>query len=174
MKNYDRIAIIGNSCGGKTRLARNLAAHYRLPLIHVDQVQFMTGLKFRPYQESIQILQKEQEQQRWIIDGFGPLDILQKRLELAELIIMIDLPLWQHFFWATKRVLKSIFTGQRKELPANSSERNLKHVIKLYKTIYQIHTKMRPEMLRILSREHLQSKTLLIQDTNELNKLFKP
>lgn len=134
----------------------------------------MPGLKFRPYQESILILQKEQDQPRWIIDGFGPLDILQQRLNLADWIIMIDLPLWQHYYWAIKRVFKNIFTGQREELPANSSERNIKHVIKLFKTIYQIHTKMRPEMLRILSREPLKTKTLLLQNTDELNKLIKP
>lgn len=173
MTNYARIAIIGNTCGGKTKLARCLTKRFNLPLIHVDQIQFMPGLKFRPYQESIQILQLEQQKPHWIIDGFGPLDLLEKRLEYADWIIMIDLPLVTHYYWAFKRVLKIIFTGQRKELPPKSSERNLRHILKLFKTIDQIHTKMRPEMLRILSRNSLNHKTTLIRSVKELNKFLK-
>ena len=168
--NPSKIAIIGNSCGGKTQLSHKLAQKHNLPLIHVDQIQFMSGLKFRPFKESIEILRLEQEKSKWIIDGFGPLDILEERLKLADQIIMIDLPLKIHYFWAFKRVFKILFIGQRAELPTNSPERNFKHIIKLFKTIHQIHTKMRPEMLRILARENLKHKTTLIQDTTDLNK----
>lgn len=174
MKSISRIAIIGNSCAGKTRLANELARRYQLPLIHVDQIQFLDGLKFRPYPESIQILMAEQSKAQWIIDGFGPLDILEDRLKLADQIIMIDLPLWIHYFWALKRVIKIIFTGQRKELPPNCSERNLNHVFKLFKTIRQIHTKMRPEMLRILSRDIYKEKTTFIHSVSEWHQAFKP
>lgn len=174
MTNCSRIAIIGNTCGGKTRLAHRLAKRFSLPLIHVDQIQFMKGLKFRPYQESIQILQIEQDKPQWIIDGFGPLDILEKRLAKADWIIMIDLPKWIHYYWAVKRVIKNLFMSQRPELPPKSSERNLQHIFKLFKTIDQIHTKMRPEMLRILSRESLRHKTTIIRSVEELNIILKP
>lgn len=172
MTTYSRIAIIGNSCAGKTRLARRLAKRHGLPLVHVDQIQFMEGLKFRPYPESIRILQAEQDKPQWIIDGYGPLDILENRLQKADWVIMIDLPLWTHYFWAFKRVIKNIFLRQRKELPANSSERDLKHILKLFKTIHQVHTKMRPEMLRILSRESLKSKTTVVRTVKDLNQTF--
>ncbi|MES2803218.1 MAG: hypothetical protein V4654_12045 [Bdellovibrionota bacterium] len=167
-----KIALIGNSCGGKTRLGQSLAKKYQLPLIHVDQIQFMPGLKFRPFAESIQILKLEQAKPQWIIDGFGPLDILEERLKLADQIIMIDLPIATHYFWACKRVLKNLILIQRSELPVNSSERNWIHIVKLFKTIHQVHTKMRPEMLRILSRDAFKNKTLLIQNTKDLNQLM--
>lgn len=173
MTTYSCIAIIGNSCAGKTRLAHQLAKRYQLPLIHVDQIQFMEGLKFRPYPESIRILQAEQDKLKWIIDGFGPLDILESRLDKADWVIMIDLPLWTHYFWAAKRVVKNLFLRQRKELPLNSSERNLQHILKLFKTIHQVHTKMRPEMLRILSRESLKSKTTIVRSAKQLNQILK-
>ncbi len=172
VSSVSKIAIIGNSCGGKTRLSQSLAKKLQLPLIHVDQIQFMTGLKFRPFAESIQLLKLEQAKSEWIIDGFGPLDILEERLKLADQIIMIDLPIATHYFWATKRVLKNIFMNQRSELPPNSSERNWSHTVKLFKTIHQVHTKMRPEMLRILSRDAYKQKTLLIQNTQDLNQLM--
>lgn len=167
-----KIAIIGNTCGGKTQLSHSLAKKYQLPLIHVDEIQFMPGLKFRPFAESIQILKIEQEKPNWIIDGFGPLDILEERLKLADQIIMVDLPIATHYFWACKRVLKNLFFAQRPELPPNSSERNWSHIVKLFKTIHQIHTKMRPEMLRILSREVYIQKTVLIQNTRALNQFL--
>lgn len=167
-----KIAIIGNSCGGKTRLSHFLAKKHQLPLIHVDQIQFMPGLKFRPFAESIQILKAEQAKTSWIIDGFGPLDILEDRLKLADQIIMIDLPIATHYYWAFKRVLKNIFITQRSELPENSNERNWNHIVKLFKTIHQVHTKMRPEMLRILSREAYKQKTIIIQNTQTLNQLM--
>lgn len=173
MQNHSRITIIGNSCGGKTQVSRQLSKRYNLPLIHVDQIQFMEGLKFRPYKESIQLLQVEQDKPQWIIDGFGPLDILEDRLKKSDWIIMIDLPLWVHYWWATKRVFRNLFFTQRAELPAHSSERNLEHIFKLYKTIHQIHTKMRPEMLRILQRDQFKSKTLLVKSKQELNSLIK-
>lgn len=168
MTSPNKIAIIGNACAGKTRLSHKLRQHYNLPLTHVDQIQFTEGLKFRDYKESIHMLNAIQDSPQWIIDGFGPLDILEKRLALADRIIMIDLPLWIHYFWAIKRVVKNIFVGQRPELPANSSERSLQHIYKLFKTIYQVHTKMRPELLRILSRESLNKKTIYIRSVMEL------
>ncbi|AZZ36634.1 hypothetical protein CIK05_07470 [Bdellovibrio sp. qaytius] len=168
-----KIAVIGNSCAGKTRLSRSLSKKYKLPLIHVDQIQFTTGLKFRPFSESIEILKTEQAKSKWIIDGFGPLDILEDRLKLADQIIMIDLPIKTHYFWAVKRVLKNLFISQRAELPANSDERNLSHILKLFKTIHQVHTKMRPEMLRILARDIYKTKTVIITNTFELNRLIK-
>lgn len=167
-----KISIIGNSCGGKTRLSQSLAKKFQLPLIHVDQIQFMSGLKFRPFTESIQLLKLEQAKPKWIIDGFGPLDILEERLKLADQIIMIDLPIATHYFWAFKRVLKNIFMNQRSELPPNSSEKNWNHIVKLFKTIHQVHTKMRPEMLRILSRDAYKQKTQLIQNIKDLNRLM--
>lgn len=169
MKSFSKIAIIGNSCGGKTRLARRLAQRHLLPLVHVDQIQFMTGLRFRPFMESIKILRNEHFKSEWIIDGFGPLDILEERLQLADQVIMINLPLSTHYFWAAKRVIKNILFKQRSELPNNSSERSWNHIVKLFKTIYQVHTKMRPEMLRILAREQYKNKTVILKSVRELN-----
>ena len=173
MNKISRIAIIGNTCGGKTKLSQNLALHHSLPVVHVDQIQFMPGLVFRPFKESIEILKKEQEKSEWIIDGFGPLDILEERLKLADQIIMIDLPLKTHYFWAFKRVVKNIFQGQRKELPANCKETKFNHIVKLFKTIHQIHTKMRPEMLRILGREIYRHKTVMIKNSQDLNNFYR-
>ncbi len=150
-KTVKKIAVIGNAGGGKTTLSRRLAQFYQLPLTHVDSIQFLPGMKIRRHAESIALLEKAQAEDAWIIDGFGPLDILEKRLRLADQIIFIDLPLWRHYWWCSKRQIQSLW-APRAELPEGCHEFSLRHTLKLYKNLWQVHKKMRPELLRILSR----------------------
>lgn len=168
-----KIAVIGNACGGKTVLSRRLAELHNLPLVHVDSFQYLQNLQLRPFSETIPLLKQEQNKSAWIIDGFGPLDILEERLKLADAVVMMDWPVARHYFWAVKRVFKNIFFRQRSELPPDSSELNLRHIAKLFKTIHQIHTKMRPEMLRILNRDVLKRKTILIRDLDQWSLIYK-
>lgn len=167
-----KIAVIGNACGGKTLLSLSLAKMYQLPLTHVDSIQFMPGMTIRPYRDSIQILAEIQNLEAWIIDGYGPLDILEKRLQLADHVVFIDLPIWRHFWWCTKRQIKNLFS-KRVELPEGCSEASYSHTVKLYKTIWGVHQKMRPEMIRILNRENLKSKVRFIQNLEDWNIVFR-
>ena len=172
VKSPRKIAVIGNAGAGKTTLSRRLAKIYELPLYHVDTYQFLPDLQMRPFKETVEILIPLQEQDSWIIDGFGPLDILEKRFALADQIIFIDFPLWRHYFWATKRQFQSL-GSPRSELPKGISELNLQHVLKLYKTIRQVHEKMRPELLRILERPQNREKLLLIRTLPQWNEAAK-
>jgi hypothetical protein len=42
---------------------------------------------------------------RWIIDGFASMETLWERLEIANTLLHIDLPVLRHLWWATKRFL---------------------------------------------------------------------
>ncbi len=165
-----RLAVIGNAGAGKTTLARIIAARDQLPLTHVDSIQFVAGMNIRPHAQSIEILSQVQSQEHWIIDGYGPLDILQDRLIKAEQIIFIDLPIWRHYWWATKRQIKSLWSP-RAELPADCDDVTVKQTVKLFKSIWKVHTKMRPEILKILARENLKAKVVLIKDLSDWRKV---
>lgn len=162
-----KIAVIGNVAGGKTRLSRKISAKHNIPLTHIDSIQFLPGMIIRPMPETREIINKITSQETWLIDGFGPLDILEKRFALADRIIFIDLPLWRHLWWCCKRQLKNIYS-RRAELPDGCNELTYNHTKKLFKTIWQIHKKMRPELIRILNRDKNKPKLIWIKSVGEL------
>lgn len=165
-----KIAVVGNAGGGKTKLSRQLSSFYKLPLTHVDSIQFLPGMVIRPHKESIAILDDIQKQSAWIIDGYGPLDIIVKRFELADVIVFIDLPLWRHYWWCTKRQFCNLWS-RRDELPEDCNEATWAHTMKLYRTLWRVHKQMRPELLRIFSRESLKNKVIYIRSLQEWKKV---
>jgi adenylate kinase family enzyme len=163
-----KIAIIGNAGGGKTTLSRKLAKSLLLPLTHVDAIQFLTGMKMRPLDESRSALLAITSQEKWIIDGFGPLDLIEKRFQTADLVIFIDFPIWRHVWWCTKRQIRSLW-WKREELPEGCHEGTWGQTVKLYKTLMKVHRLMRPELIRILERENLKGKVLLVRNLKDWN-----
>jgi len=167
-----KVAVIGNAGGGKTAMSRHLADLYSLPVVHVDSIQFVSGMKIRPHKESIAILLDYEEQEKWIIDGYGPLDIIVKRFAKADKIVFIDFPLWRHYWWCTKRQIQNLWS-KRAELPEGCDERSWEHTVKLYKTLWRVHKQMRPELIRILNREHLRNKVVIVRAYSQWKALAK-
>lgn len=164
--------MIGNSGGGKTMLSRKLGDLYNIQVTHVDSIQFLPGMKIRPMDETRKILREIENQEHWFIDGYGPLDMIENRFTLADKIIFVDFPLWRHFWWCTKRQLKSFLGFKRKELPDACFDNSWAHTVKLFKTVWKVHTQMRPELIRILSRENLRNKVVFITRLDQFNYLF--
>lgn len=162
-----RIAIIGNVAGGKTRLARRLSEQTGIPLLHIDSVQFLPGMQIRPMEETREAIRDFCAQDRWLVDGYGPLDLLEPRMKLADLVIFIDLPVWRHYYWCLRRQLLSVW-WPRKELPEGCNELTWAHTRKLLQTIYEMHKRMRPELLRILDRDSYRHKTLILKNPKSL------
>ncbi|WP_413570055.1 hypothetical protein ACLWBD_06140 [Bdellovibrio sp. HCB117] len=169
--NIQKISVVGNAGGGKTALSRRLAEIHKLPLTHVDSIQFVAGMNIRPHKESISILTDVQNTDAWVIDGYGPLDIIEKRFRAADRVIFIDFPLWRHYWWCTKRQIQNLWS-RREELPEGCNEATWAHTKKLYKTLWQVHTKMRPELLRIFARENLKEKVIYVRTLREWNEIF--
>lgn len=167
-----KIAVIGNAAGGKTRISRRLGELHQVPVCHVDSHQFLPSLKLRPLEETRARVREVTAMESWLVDGYGPLDILEERLKLADVILFIDLPLRTHYFWAAKRVITN-FWSRRAELPKGVSELNLSHTLKLFQTIRRIHEKMRPEMLKILNRSEFKNKTIWIQDRKRWEQIYR-
>lgn len=84
--------VIGNSGSGKTWLATRLARHYESPVIHLDDLFWMTGSFEHPRSETEQrqLLDQARRTPRWIAEGiFGRL--AEQILPDADWLIWLDL-----------------------------------------------------------------------------------
>ncbi len=105
----NRVAVFGNTGGGKSTLSRQIAAATGLPLHILDKVQFKPGgIPVSP-EEFEQAHQEIIESETWVIDGFGNPKLLWQRLDIADTLVYIDLPIYIHFWWVTKRFVTGYF-----------------------------------------------------------------
>jgi len=98
-----RVVIIGNAGAGKSTLARKLAARRGLPHIEVDRLLWEEGWKIAP----TEVYERQHAEaiagDRWVIDGLGRRASIPDRVSRATEIILIDMPLWIHFWLAAER-----------------------------------------------------------------------
>ena len=114
-----RVAVFGNAGGGKSTLARRLAELTELPLYVLDMMQFNPGGVKVPQHEFLQAHADLLRRDEWIIDGFGNAVLAWERFAVADTLIYVDLPLWIHYNWVTKRLIKGLFANP-KGWPENS------------------------------------------------------
>ena len=107
-----RVAIIGSSGAGKSRLSRALSRILGIPVIHLDAHYWNPGWVGTPRPEWTARQQKLLEPERWIADGnYG--STLELRLSAADTVIFLDFPRWL----CTWRVLKRVWTYRREKRP---------------------------------------------------------
>ena len=101
-----KIAIIGYSGSGKSTLARKLAEQYNLPVLHFDRVQFRPNWEIRP-QASKEIMTKTflDLHDRWVIDGNYSKLSFERRMEEADVIIMLLFNRFSSLYRVTRRYL---------------------------------------------------------------------
>lgn len=167
-----KIFILGNVAAGKSRLACRLSQVLQLPLVQVDQLEFNSDLTKKPLATVRESLRAELKRESWVLDGHGPLDLLPSLLEQADVIVLLDLPHWRHYWWLLKRQLR-VFFVPRPELPQGAREWNWAHCKKLILTLQKQQKQMKPELIKILQRPEHRSKLLHIKSLGELNRLLK-
>jgi adenylate kinase family enzyme len=124
-----RVAIIGNGAGGKTTLAHALSERLRVPHHEVDAAVFRADWTRAPTSEVAHVLDAWLDDDAWVIDGFGPLACVERRLDAADTVVWIDLPLRTHLARALRRrngpplrvTLTSIARAHRRYRPTYES-----------------------------------------------------
>lgn len=141
MKIMNKVAVLGNTGGGKSTLSKRLADMTGLPWIPLDSLQYLPGGGEVPHAEFKATHDDLLQQDQWIIDGFGSLDTLWNRLDAADTLVYLDLSVLQHYWWVTKRFLAGAWVP-----PAGWPERSslLKGTLKSYATVRLCHTKLTP------------------------------
>jgi adenylate kinase family enzyme len=116
-----RVSVIGNSGGGKSTIARRLAARLAYPCVEIDTLLWLPDWRPAPVErydaEHARLIAAE----RWIIDGLGRLQSIPQRLSRSTDIVLIDLPLWMHFWLAAERQLQWA-AGDLKNPPAGIAQ----------------------------------------------------
>ena len=167
-----RVAVIGNACSGKTTLSKVLAAKFSLPIVHVDSIQFLSGMRLRSQDETRKILRAAADGECWLIDGFGPLNTIENRFEKADLIVFLRLPLWLNYWWCIKRQFWGLFV-RRAELPENCFEATIPQTLRLFRSISNVHHRMWPQLDRIFAKPEFRSKVRTVHAKAELQLLLQ-
>jgi len=104
-----RVAVFGNAGGGKSTLARRIAAATGLPLYVIDKLQFRPGGAEVPHDEYLRIHAELLRRDEWVIDGFGCVSSAWERFAAADTLVYVDLRLITHYWWVTKRLIHGLF-----------------------------------------------------------------
>ena len=163
-----RIAVIGNAGGGKSTLARRLAAQRVLPYVEIDAVLWRPGWQLTPaalYEaEHDRLIARES----WVIDGLGRMESLDPRLRRATEIILVDLPLWMHFWLAAERQI-AWTRGAIAHPPAGASQ--MPPTEDLFRTIFEVDRDCMPEVRRLVdAAEATGVRVLRIRDVAGLDR----
>lgn len=98
-----RILVIGCSGAGKSTLAHIIAAHYDLPLIHLDQAYWRPGWTAPSEAEWAQEVERLIVLPDWVMDGNFS-GTMARRAEVADAIVFLDLPRWLCLLRVLRRV----------------------------------------------------------------------
>ena len=168
----NRIAIVGNAGGGKSTLARELGRILDLPITHVDSIQYQSGWRRTPDKDCDRKLTEIARSDRWIIDGFGNDEVIERRIEIADTVLFVDFAIWRHYWWAFRRQLASR-KGQRKELPEGCPEFNLACTKKLIKVMWLVHKEYTPWFRKLVIAKSETGNTVVLKDPSEIAKFVR-
>lgn len=109
-----KIAVIGYSGSGKSTLARELASRFRVPVLHLDRVQFVPGWQERDREEGIAMVRNFMDRNgSWIIDGTYKKFLQERRLREADRILFLDLSRFTCLWRACVRQIR--YHGRNRE-----------------------------------------------------------
>jgi adenylate kinase family enzyme len=148
-----KVAVFGNTGGGKSTLARRLAELTDIPLYPLDLIQYRVGGGEVPRDEYLKAHAELLQRDAWIIDGFGCVKSAWDRFAAADTLVYIDLPLFTHFRWVTKRLLKALVVAPE-GWPDGSPM--LSSTINSYRVLGLCHRRLTPKYRELVAaaRQH--------------------
>jgi adenylate kinase family enzyme len=142
-----KVAVFGNTGGGKSTLARRLAEVTGLTLYPLDRIQYKPGGGEIPREEYLGKHTDLLRRDDWIIDGFGCVASAWERFTAADTLVYIDLPVLMHYRWVTKRLAKSLFEGPE-GWPENSPM--WASTLNSYRVILRCHRSLTPRYRKLV------------------------
>jgi adenylate kinase family enzyme len=161
-----KIAVFGKPGSGKSTLSKSLAIATSIRLHQLDSIEYKKNGEL----VDRKVFDNEHENilysDSWIIDGFGPMACFNKRLELADTLIYIDLPYVVSYWLVTKRLLKGLFV-KPEGWPDGCSV--LKGTLESYKVLKLCPTFWNDGFLQKLEKMSTNKSLHVIRSISELN-----
>ena len=158
--------VIGNAGGGKSTMCSAICAAHDLPYYAIDKIQWKPNWVRTPETEFQEQHNALLSNERWLIDGYGSMSSVEDRLNACDTVIFVDHPIYIHFWWATKRQFKSLFFG-RPDGPEGCPMWRV--TIPLYKMIWWLHRKVRPQLLEAIYSRSDRIRIIHIESPAELS-----
>jgi adenylate kinase family enzyme len=102
-----KVAVFGRPGGGKSTLAQQIATTANLPLRQLDLLQYEKGGAKVSEEEFLRRHAEALAQPHWVVDGFGNPRAFAAMLRAADVLVYIERSSLIHYWWVTKRFLKS-------------------------------------------------------------------
>jgi adenylate kinase family enzyme len=165
-----KVAVFGNAGGGKSTLSKRLSEITRLPLHVLDKIKYQSGGIEVPQEDYQRVHQQILAVDRWIIDGFGCMETLWLRLNEADSLVFIDLPLSVHFWWVTKRLL----TGRFKP-PVGWPEKSpiLKSSLSSYRALWLCHKYLTPKYREYIKQVQCSKSVYHLRSVEQIAQFFE-
>ena len=152
-----RVVVIGNSGGGKSTLARRLSSAGKCGHVEIDSLMWRLGWQLTPAEiynaEHARLIAEE----NWIIEGLGRRESIPARLARATDIVLVDMPLWMHFWLAAERQIRWS-TGTIENPPAGLTK--MPPTEGLFRTIWEVDQDWMPEIRRLVALEEQRGKRI--------------
>jgi len=161
-----KIAVFGKPGSGKSTLSKSLAAATGIPLHQLDSIVYAKNGDLVDREIYDKAHNNILESSSWIIDGFGPLGSFNKRLEVADTLIYIDLPYSVSYWLVSKRLLKGLFV-KPEGWPDGSSV--FKGTLQSYKTLKLCPKFWNDTFLKKLEETSTSKSLYVIRSVSELN-----
>ncbi|MGM4982578.1 MULTISPECIES: flagellar protein FlaR [Rhizobium] len=160
-----RVMVIGNAGGGKSTMCEALSSAHALPHLAIDKIQWKPNWVEASQSEFAASHDAWLSQDRWLIDGYGSWESVQRRMNMADTIVFVDHPIWVHYWWAAKRQVKSLFLG-RADGPDGCPMFPV--TIRLFKMMWWLHREMRPKLLAAIEIHRGRARIIHIRSPKEL------
>ncbi len=166
----NRVVVFGKPGGGKSTLSRKLSAATGIKLCALDLIEYKQNGERVPSEEYSKKHADLIGPDSWIIDGLGKLESFWLRVDAADTLIYVDLPYYVHYWWVTKRLLKS-FIVKPEGWPEGSSV--LKGTLASWKYLRLSPGFWTPELFEEIQSRGKGKDIYRITSAKELNKFIK-
>jgi|SRR3989344_4310505 len=159
-----RIHITGNAGSGKTTFGKALSKKLIIDLHGLDQIVWKSGWVKTPLEERKEKIRNLIDNKKWIIEG-----VSGQVFKSAELIIFLDIPLWECILGILKRFAQNGLKT-RNDLPKNCPE--YIGVFKAIKVAFIYQKVTRPLLLNLANELTLNQKIIFIKKRADCEGFF--